>query len=391
MAFCREIDPVLPEDRDHELEDQAFELVSSASSLAGQVHPLVQAGVGDLVRSMNCYYSNLIEGHNTLPRDIERALAHDYSPEPEKRNLQLEALAHIEVQRQIDSQTDEPADPVSRNYIRWLHREFCSRLPADLLWVRNPETGERVPILPGEVRTRHVKVGLHVPPVGEHLQDCLERFEKVYTAPLGKFQKVIAVAAAHHRFLWIHPFLDGNGRVARLMAHAMLRRLGIGSSLWAVSRGLARNASEYKALLMAADRPRENDYDGRGSLSGRALQEFCRFFLRAGIDQVQFMQTLLDPGSLLRRIELYCRDEIQAGRLPRASYAILREAVLQGSVERGAIPALVNLKERAARNATSDLISKRLLISENSRAPLRLGFPMEAVERWFPALYPTGP
>ena len=171
----------------------------------------------------------------------------------------------------------------------------------------------------------------------------------------------------------------------------MLRRLGIGSSLWAVSRGLARNASEYKALLMAADRPRENDYDGRGSLSGRALQEFCRFFLRAGIDQVQFMQTLLDPGSLLRRIELYCRDEIQAGRLPRASYAILREAVLQGSVERGAIPALVNLKERAARNATSDLISKRLLISENSRAPLRLGFPMEAVERWFPALYPTGP
>jgi Fic family protein len=389
MAFCKEIDPVFPEDREHELEDQAFELVSSASSLAGQIHPLVQAGVGDLVRSMNCYYSNLIEGHNTLPRDIERALAHEYSSEPESRNLQLEAVAHIEVQRKIDSGTDHQTDPVSVDYVRWLHREFCSRLPASLLWVQNPETGERVPVTPGELRTRHVKVGLHIPPVGEHLEDCLERFEKVYTAPPGKFQKVIAVAAAHHRFLWIHPFLDGNGRVARLMAHAQLRRLGIGSSLWAVSRGLARNASEYKALLMAADRPRENDYDGRGSLSGRALLEFCRFFLRVSIDQVRFMQTLLDPGNLLRRIELYCRDEIDAGRLPRASYAILREAVFQGSVERSAIPALVNLRERASRNATSDLISKRLLISEGSRAPLRLGFPTEAVERWFPALYPT--
>ena len=351
--------------------------------------PLVQAGVGDLVRSMNCYYSNLLEGHNTLPRDIERALARDYSSEPEKRNLQLEAVAHIEVQGMIDSATDIPAEPVSVDYIRWLHREFCSRLPADLLWVRNPETGERLPVVPGEIRIRHVKVGMHVPPVGEQLHECLERFEALYTAPSGKFRKVIAIAAAHHRFLWIHPFLDGNGRVARLMAHAMLRRLGIGSSLWAISRGLARNVSEYKALLMAADQPSQHDFDGRGNLSGRALLEFYRFFLRVCIDQVRFMHALLDPANLLRRMELYCQEEVQAGRLPRASFTILREALLQGYVERGSVPALTRLRERAARHATSDLIHKRLLLSDSSRSPLHLGFPMEAVERWFPALYPA--
>jgi hypothetical protein len=128
MAFCKEIDPVLPEDRDHTLDDLAFDLVSAANSLAGQLHPLVRAGIGDLVRSMNCYYSNLIEGHNTLPRDIERALAHEYSSEPQKRNLQLEAVAHIEVQRRIDSDSDEQAQPASIDYVRWLHREFCSRL-----------------------------------------------------------------------------------------------------------------------------------------------------------------------------------------------------------------------------------------------------------------------
>ena len=127
MAFCKAIEPALPADQDHRLEDLAYELVSAASALAGQIHPVVQQSIGDLVRSMNCYYSNLIEGHHTVPRDIERALAQDYSTEPEKRNLQLEAVAHIEVQRMIDSGTDEPAEPVSKAYIQWLHREFYSR------------------------------------------------------------------------------------------------------------------------------------------------------------------------------------------------------------------------------------------------------------------------
>jgi len=388
MAFCNAIEPAIPADQDHALEDLAYELVSAASAIAGQIHPLVQQSIGDLVRSMNCYYSNLIEGHNTVPRDIERALAQDYSAEPQKRNLQLEAVAHIEVQRRIDSGTDEAAEPVSKAYIQWLHREFCSRLPDALLWVENPDTGERHNIVPGEIRTRSVKVGLHVPPTGEQLADCLLRFEETYSGPMSKFRKLVATAAAHHRILWIHPFLDGNGRVARLMSHAMFRRLGIGSSLWAVSRGLARNAAEYKALLMVADRPRENDYDGRGGLSERALVEFCAFFLRLSIDQVRFMQSILDPGNLLRRIERYCRNEGEAGRLPKASYPILRDALLQGAVERGSVPGLVGLRERAARNVTAELLAKKLLVSESPRAPLRLGFPTEAIELWFPSLYP---
>jgi Fic family protein len=51
---------------------------------------------------MNCYYSSLIENHNTTLIDIERALKDDFAKEPEKRNLQLEAKAHIEVQAMID-------------------------------------------------------------------------------------------------------------------------------------------------------------------------------------------------------------------------------------------------------------------------------------------------
>src|SRR5258708_617509 len=166
-------EPALPSESIADLEDLAFELVSAASSLAGQLNPVVRTSVGDLVRSMNCYYSNLIEGHHTLPREIERALADQYSAEPEKRDLQLEAVAHIELQRKIDSGEDEGAEPTSLAYIRWLHREFCSQLPEHLQWVENPDTGERLRITPGEVRSRSVKVGSHVPPSGPDLDTAL--------------------------------------------------------------------------------------------------------------------------------------------------------------------------------------------------------------------------
>ena len=81
------------------------------------------------------------------------------------------------------------------------------------------------------------------------------------------------------------------------------------------------------------------------------------------------MQSILDPGNLLRRIEGYCRDEGEAGRLPKASYPILRDG--------------------AARNVTAELLARKLLVSDSPRAPLRLGFPTEAFDRWFPSLYPA--
>ena len=89
------------------------------------------------------------------------------------------------------------------------------------------------------------------------------------------------------------------------MAHALLLRRGAGGSIWSVARGLARNSTEYRARLANADAPRQGDFDGRGALSATHLEEFCAFFLRVCIDQVEFMGSLLQPGELLRRMKLY--------------------------------------------------------------------------------------
>lgn len=384
------MEPLLPQDRSRVLENLAVELVAKANQLSGQIKPEVQDSIGDLVRSMNCYYSNLIEGHNTHPRDIDSALDDRYSENPKKRALQKEAIAHIEVQRMIDAGDTPEADPTTPEFIRWIHYEFCRRLPNDLLWVENPDTKQQVQVVPGEFRDGTVRVGQHVPPPAEDIENFLNRFSEGYDRDrLSSIQKIVAIAAAHHRFVWIHPFYDGNGRVVRLMSHAMLLKCGIGSCLWSVARGLARNSSEYKARLMAADSARQGDLDGRGALSEKQLQAFCEFFLRVSIDQVEFMESLLQPGELLRRMKLYCDDEEAARRLPKRSMALLREALLLGQFERGRASEVTGYQERRAREILTHLLKKRLLVSTGPRAPVRLGFPIDVVERWFPALYPV--
>ena len=377
------------------LEDLAVDLTARAHGLAAQLHPNVRAEVGTLVRSMNCYYSNLIEGHNTHPIDIDRALRADYSTNAAQRALQLEARAHIEVQTMLDGGPatapapglDRPA--TSSAFIQALHREFCRRLPDNLLWVENPDTGDRARVVPGELRPRHVKIGRHVPVSPGAVPRFLARFEAGYRAPeLGRIDRVVAVPAAHHRLLWIHPFLDGNGRVARLVSHAMLRETGVGTSLWSVARGLARSVTDYKRALMAADEPRRNDVDGRGALSEAALTEFCEFFLRVCVDQVEFMARVLEPATLLGRIETWLGDEIRAGTLHPRSPALIREAFQMGSIDRGRVPTITGLGERQARTVLSKLIERGVLSSASHRAPVRLLFPGALAERWFPNLYP---
>lgn len=385
------MEPMLPSDRSSgRLEDLAIDLIAKANRLAGSLRPNVAIAVGDLVRSMNCYYSNLIEGHNTHPRDIERAMADVYHHDAARRALQLEAKAHIEVQRKIDQKAGPSSPPTSEDFIRWIHRDFCERLPEELLRVTDPETGETRKVVPGQFRDGGVRVGRHFPPPAEFVGPFLTRFSEAYApSKLSAAQSVIAVAAAHHRFVWIHPFYDGNGRVVRLLSHAMLLNCGVGSTLWSVARGLARKAEEYKDTLARADQARSSDLDGRGALSQQGLDEFCEFFLTVCIDQIEFMESRLQADKLLTRMKLLVDEEVEAGTLPRGSMALLKEALLAGQLERSAAASLTGYKERRGRQTLSRLLERGLLVSQGPRAPVRLGFPVDVVERWFPLLYPS--
>jgi Fic family protein len=369
-----------------ELSDLALELAAKAAGFRRSLPERILAALAELVRAMNCYYSNLIEGHDTHPVDIERALKNDYSQDRRKRDLQLEAKAHITVQKWID-QGGLKGRATSVDGILETHRRFCALLPPDLLKVTNPDTGESISVVPGETRRRDVSIGNHIPVSPGALGRFLKRFEEGYRE-LGKTDAILASAAAHHRLLWIHPFLDGNGRVARLMSHAMLLQALDTGGIWSIARGLARNIARYKALLNQADLPRRNDLDGRGTLSEEALAEFTNFFLTTCLDQVAFMEGLVEPGRLRMRILLWAEEETRLALLPPKSGAILEAILYRGQLPRGDVGDVLNTSDRHGRRIVQALMKHHVVVSDGPRDPLRLAFPAALAARWMPGLFP---
>ncbi len=368
------------------LTDLAVELASRSASFRRSLPEGMLRGLSDLVRVMNCYYSNLIEGHDAHPADIERALKNDYSQNTENRNLQLEAKAHIAVQQWIDG-SGLTGRTTAIDGIMEVHRRFSELLPDELLWVSDPDTGERAKLVPGELRQHDVKVGRHVAVSPGALPRFLTRFEEAY-GKIGKTDTILAAAAAHHRLLWIHPFLDGNGRVARLMSHAMLLDALDTGGVWSIARGLARNVRNYKSHLAACDMPRRNDLDGRGNLSEEALANFTEFFLQTCIDQVAVMEELVQPDRLRDRILIWTEEEIRADRLPPKSGQVLEAVLYRGKLPRGEVATLLGVSDRQARRITSALIDRKVMMSGSSRAPLHLTFPARLASRWMPGLFP---
>ena len=369
-----------------ELADLAVELAACATGFQRSLPRGILVALSHLVRAMNCYYSNLIEGHDTHPIDIERALKNDFSTDNTKRNLQLEAKAHIAVQQWID-EGNLRGRAATFEGICEIHRLFCERLPDELLWAEDPDTRERARIMPGKLRKKDVKVGQHILISPGALPRFMARFEEAYSN-LGKTNSILAAAYAHHRLLWIHPFTDGNGRVARLMSHAMLLETLDTGGVWSIARGLARDVNTYKAHLSACDQARRNDLDGRGNLSEEALASFAEFFLETCIDQVKFMEELVQPDRLRDRILIWVEEEIRANKLPPKSGNVLEAILYRGELPRGEVAALIGTGDRQARRVTSALIEREVLTSRSTRAPLQLAFPAKLAPRWMPGLFP---
>lgn len=386
-----DLEPLLPNEEVGS--DLAMELIRGAERLRSALHPITRTAVVDLIRSMNSYYSNLIEGHRTRPRDIDAALRKKFSTDAGQRALQIQHVAHMEVQAEMESRLRQmPAgDICSAEFLCWLHGEFYRRLPEQFRKLEDEKKKTHI-VHPGNLRQGEVSVGRHMAPSSKKLDQFLKRFADFYgplvnTAP----GSLIAAASAHHRLTWIHPFLDGNGRVARLFTHAWFIKTQVdGGGLWTISRGLARRKADYQSALANADERRMNDYDGRGYLSQRYLGEFCQFFLGVAVDQVGFMQELLALDGMLNRISGYGERKESAKELPRGSAAVLREIFLRGEIARGEVARIVGSSPRTAQKVTGELLAQRLVTSNSPKGPLRLGFPADAAASFFPNLYPAG-
>lgn len=384
-----QMEPLLPgEHRLGPLLEQAHDLQRMADRLSGLCQPGALQGLRLLLQAMNSYYSNKIEGQHTLPMEIEQALRNDYSQDKDKARRQRLALAHMATEEMLQRHWQQwPLAQVwSAQMVRDIHQDLFARLPeGDRL------LGDAEALQPGVLRDRNVSVGVHAAPSHAAIPAMLERWSSFYGAVRRGELHIVAAAASHQRLAWIHPFRDGNGRVARLHTHLVLGKLGLTNGLWSPLRGFARTQERYYAALAAADEPRAGDLDGRGNLSEKALIAWITYVLELCQDQVRFMSGALDLSGMKDRIAAclsYEERVVKQGVRQEALRALHYLLATQGELERSDFKQMLGLGERLATAQVTALLKRGLLATDSPHGKLRFGVPQHALRFYFPNLWP---
>jgi Fic family protein len=375
------------------LKDMAQEITTASAVLEGKVASDTATALGNQLRLINSYYSNLIEGHKTTIPDIEMALRKEFNQDPEKKYAQELCAAHVETEKKLMQFVDatQKLNVCDQKLMSDIHAAFYANLPEEHLYTHTQEGFTKVPVKPGEFRNVNVSVdgqSLH----GPNYQDLpllLQTFAQGYDPhQFHGDERLIAMAASHHRLTWLHPFRDGNGRVTRLFSGLYLSEIGINkSNLWSLSRGLSRNKKRYMFELWTTDSPgkQNSGYYFDDDLSA----DFCEFFFAICLDQIRFMENLLRLDQIESRINWYAETRAKHSQKPLWEQAakLLRVVFMRGALPRGRAAEILNMSERSARRTVSALIEEGLLHSRSHRAPLTIGLPIHVLPYYFPDLY----
>lgn len=394
MPDASQFQPLYPEERVlGPSRERAAVLVSECLTLRGQAGEAIVRALSPRLRAMNSYYTNKIEGQHTNPAEIERAIRKDFDADGALAKKQRIAIAHMEVEQQLEQAfvKTKPGELFSPMVACEIHGLLYGKLPdAD----RVTDEGER--IVPGEYRTKDVAAGAHVAPSPTDLVSLMAVWAERYSKLAGTEALLIGAACSHHRLAWVHPFIDGNGRAARLHTHLVLHAMGLTQCLWSPMRGLARTRDRYHARLHNADLPRRNDIDGRGPLSQEELVAFVNYFLDVCLDQVRFMRERLDLGSLRERLKsLLLHLEQHPWQIGSEKSAVkidaleaLHYVVMAGPIERSRFIKMTGLGERTGRRVLASLLDFGVLTEDSPRSPLAFGIPLSALRFLFPNLWP---
>lgn len=379
-----QFEPLLPARQMNELVQRVRPVIEAALRLQAAAHHTTRGEMRALVRAMNSYYSNRIEGQSTHPVHIAQALKADFSQQPDIARRQRLALAHIQAEQALEDAVPNEAQGLHSDSLLLAHQALYERLPAA---DRLTDSGMAVP--PGQLRHQDVAVFRHQAPTHASVPAFLAHANACYARPWGLDHVLVAAACAHHRLAWVHPFLDGNGRACRLQTHVVLR--GLTGGLWSVNRGFARQRDRYYRHLSEADMARQGDLDGRGNLSERMLTAWCEFFIETCHDQVQFMTRMLDLDTLKDRlaalITLRAHQRHTPDYRPEAILPLQHVAAL-GPVTRGEFVQMTGLGERTGRKVLAQLLADGLLLSDTAKGPVRMGLPLDVLGMLFPDLYP---
>ena len=254
--------------------------------LGGNVPPYIFFQLKEIFHILETLGSARIEGNNTTLSEYVEKIIEQENNQDESNDEIVNLDKAIEF---IEENTDEQT-PLNRSYISQIHKILTHNLT-------QPPHGEGSRY-PGELRNHSVSIKSsgHTPPAPLVLNDYFLKFVDFINAQHKEQYQLLMVAIAHHRFEYIHPFDNGNGRMGRLLNYAFLIKLG-----FQVKHGRIINPSsvfytdrdKYYNMLSKAD-----------SLSDVDLLEWCEYFLLGLKNEIEKIDSLLDKEYVKNKILL---------------------------------------------------------------------------------------
>jgi len=190
--------PYVTQDRaPDDLIEAVDELIQLDAALSANIPKSLRAPMIHLQRQVNSYYSNKIEGNSASPASVLSAQVN--TPDGEAVSDLLEIKHHIEAQTRLSDDPINASEITTRESITRFHRELYKGLSEKHLEIEVEAGGESTRLIPGEVRTRGVSVGRHIPPFAERIGSFLTWFENAYRLNrLHGMAPLLAAAGAHH-------------------------------------------------------------------------------------------------------------------------------------------------------------------------------------------------
>ena len=300
----------------------------------------------DLFQLLTSIMSARIEGNRTSILDAVSGAASLRNPSaPIERNDGVEEILNI--QRAVDFIDQQVgSSPINHLFIRELHRIVVSGLSRE---------GDRTP---GAYRLGEVSIGgsSHQPPWPADVPDCMSSLIDFIAVDVEPQMQLLQTAIAHHRFLWIHPFGNGNGRTARLLTYAMLVKQGFTST------------TDYRAVNPTAvfGSDRQGYYDNletADSLSNEGMVAWCTYVLSGLNTDLRKLGRLTDRVFVSDQLLIPAIERLRAaGGLTSGEAAALsvtaRKTIVKAGDLQQALPGSPSTRSQAIRRLTDRALLK---------------------------------
>jgi len=320
--------------------------------LGGSTHPEVFFQLRNIFHWLESLGSARIEGNNTT---IAEYVETKIDRVPVVRNPNLLEIDNIDGAMEFIEDTVKDY-PINKSFVSELHKLVVENLPP-------PPSGEG-DLTPGQYRTHNIKIlqAEHIPPDALLIDSLMEELFAFINSETSTKYDLLKAAIAHHRFVWIHPFGNGNGRTVRLFTYAMLVKNGLNLNSGRIINPTAvfcSNRNTYYDMLAIADSGKDND-----------ILQWCTYVLQGLKEEIEKIDRFSDYN--------YLKNEIL---LPAISFSLERKYItnIESRILKKAADLQIikneDLKEVLTDKSTSQisreikkLVDKKMLIPEEAGA-----------------------